>query len=189
MMRREADHRAPQLDDRHLPDEAAALAEQAVRVLDKVRRRGLTLATAESCTGGLLASLLTDQEGFGHCFDRGFVTYTEQAKADMLGIALVDIKRHGAVSAEIGAAMARGALARSEAGIALAITGFAGAAGPDDEVGLVHLACAARGGRLASRACRFGELGRERVRNLAVQRALEMIEEAAEEHPQEEHAA
>jgi nicotinamide-nucleotide amidase len=181
MVQREADARVPQDDDRHLPDEAAALGEQALRVLAKVRRRGLTLATAESCTGGLLASLLTDQDGFGRCFDRGFVTYTDEAKADLLGIELVEIKRHGAVSAEIGAAMARGALDRSEAGIALAITGFAGPAGPNDEIGLVHLACAARGGRLVSRACRFGDLPRERVRNLAVQRALEMIEEAAEE--------
>jgi nicotinamide-nucleotide amidase len=180
MVRREADARAPQDDDGHLPDEAAALSRLALRVLAKVRRQKVTLATAESCTGGLLASLLTDQEGFGHCFDRGFVTYTNQAKADMLGIDRVAIERHGAVSAEIGAAMARGALERSEAAIALAITGFAGPGGPADEAGLVHLGCATRGGRLAVRACRFGPLGRERVRNLAVQRALEMIEEAVE---------
>jgi nicotinamide-nucleotide amidase len=99
----------------------------------------------------------------------------------MLGIELAEIKRHGAVSAEIDAAMAKGALARSEAGIALAITGFAGPAGPHDEVGLIYLVCAARGGRLVAHLWRFGDLPRERVRNLAVQRALEMIAEAAEE--------
>ncbi|MFA7603196.1 MAG: CinA family protein [Novosphingobium sp.] len=167
-------------DDRHLPDQAAALAEHAVRVLGKAQRRGMTLATAESCTGGLLASLLTDQDGLGHCFDRGFVTYTEQAKCDMLGIEKVEIERHGAVSAPIAGAMARGTLNRSQAAVALSITGFAGPAGPGEEPGLVHLACLARDGPLVERECHFGPLGRERIRSLAVQRALEMIEEAVE---------
>lgn len=174
------DARSETHDDGHLPDEAAALSDQALRVLEKLRDRGLVLATAESCTGGLLASLLTDQDGFGRCFDRGFVTYTDEAKSELLGVDLVAIKRRGAVSAEIGAAMAKGALERSRAGIALAITGFAGPAGPDDEVGLVHLACAARNGAIVCREFHFGELDRERIRNLTVQRALEMIEEAAE---------
>ena len=165
-------------DDGHLPDEAAALGEHAVRVLAKADRCGVAIATAESCTGGLLASLLTDQDGFGRCFDRGFVTYTDEAKSDLLGIEAIEIARHGAVSAEIAAAMARGALARSQAGLAVAITGFAGPAGPGDEAGLVHLACLPRGGPLIGRECHFGPLGRERVRNLAVARALEMIEEA-----------
>jgi nicotinamide-nucleotide amidase len=180
MVVREADARTPHQDDAHLPDEAAALSTQATRVLEKVRQHGLTLATAESCTGGLLASLLTDQDGFGRCFDRGFVTYTDEAKSELLGIDLVAIKRHGAVSAKIGAAMAQGALERSQAGIALAVTGFAGPGGPNDEVGLVHLACAGRDGPLVCRECHFGELGRERIRNLTVQRALEMIEAAVE---------
>lgn len=176
MVLREADTRRD--DDGHLPDEADALSGHALRVLGKARRRGLMLATAESCTGGLLASLLTDQEGFGHCFDRGFVTYTDAAKCDLLGIEPIAIERHGVVSAEIATAMATGALARSQADLALAITGFAGPGGPNDEPGLVHLACAARGGPIVQRECQFGPLGRERVRNLAVQRALEMIEEA-----------
>lgn len=168
-------------DDGHLPDEAAALSGHALRVLDAARRRGMTFATAESCTGGLLASLLTDQDGFGRCFDRAFVTYTDQSKCDMLGIEPIEIERHGVVSAEVAKAMARGALAHSEADVALSITGFAGPAGPGDEVGLVHLACAARNGAVANRECHFGPLGRERVRNLTVQRALEMLEEALEE--------
>ena len=165
-------------DDGHLPDEAAALSEHAMRVLAKADRRGMTLATAESCTGGLLASLLTDQDGLGRCFDRGFVVYTDAAKSDLLGIDRIEIARHGAVSAEVAAAMARGALARSEADIALAITGFAGPAGPRDEAGLVHITCALRNGPPTGRECHFGPLGRERVRHLAIQRALEMIEQA-----------
>lgn len=167
----------------HLPDDAAALAGQAVAVLAQAEAMGFTLATAESCTGGLLASLLTDQDGLGHCFDRGFVTYTDAAKSDLLGIDRVAIRRHGAVSAEIAVAMAQGALARSEADVALAITGFAGPSGPADEPGLVYLACAVRDGRIAQRECHFGPLGRERVRNLAVQRALEMIESALDAVP------
>jgi nicotinamide-nucleotide amidase len=181
MVAREADTRSVARDDGHLPDEVAALAEHALRVLGKLKRGGLTLATAESCTGGLLASLLTDQDGFGRCFDRGFVTYTDAAKSEMLGIDRAAISRHGAVSAEIAAGMAQGVLAQSEADLAIAITGYAGPAGLGDEVGLVHLACRRRGGRAILRACRFGELGRERIRNLSVQRALEMAEEALEE--------
>lgn len=177
MAKAEAKGRAASHDDQ-LPDDAGALGERAIRVLAQAEKKRLTLATAESCTGGLLASLLTDQDGLGHCFERGFVTYTDAAKADMLAIDRVAIRRYGPVSAEIALAMAKGALARSEAHVALAITGFAGPAGQGDEDGLVHLACATRCGHVAERECHFGPLGRERVRNLAVQRALEMIEDA-----------
>jgi nicotinamide-nucleotide amidase len=169
--------RAPSRGDQ-LPDEASALSEQAVRVLTQAEKMGVSLATAESCTGGLVASLLTDQDGLGHCFDRGFVTYTDAAKSDMLAIDRIMISRYGPVSPEVAIAMAKGALARSEADIALSITGFAGPAGSNDEEGLVHLACAMRSGGVMERECHFGPLGRERVRNLAAQRALEMIEEA-----------
>lgn len=162
-------------DDGHLPDEAAALADQAVTVLKELGKRRSSVATAESCTGGLLASLLTDQDGLGRWFDRGFVTYTDAAKTEMLGVDPMTIARHGAVSTEAAIAMALGALKRSEADIALSITGFAGPAGPEDEPGLVHLACARRGGTTSTRECHFGPLGRERVRNLAVRGALEMI--------------
>lgn len=140
----------------------------------------MTIATAESCTGGLLASLLTDQDGLGRWFDRGFVTYTDEAKSEMLGIELVEIARHGAVSSEIASAMAKGTLGHSKAVLAITITGFAGPAGPTDEVGLVHLACSRRDGRLVVRVCHFGSLSRERIRNLAVARALDMIAETAE---------
>lgn len=161
-----------------LPDDADVLAASARAALGVATGMGLCVATAESCTGGLLASLFTDLDGLGGCFERGFVTYTDQAKADLLGIDPVDIRRHGAVSAEIARAMAEGALERSQADIALAITGFAGPAGPHDEEGLVHLACVARGGQPIMRECHFGALGRERIRHLAVHGAIEMLSEA-----------
>lgn len=166
-----------------LPDDADALACQAIDVLKKLRSKNLAVATAESCTGGLLASLLTDQEGYGRCFERGFVTYTGRAKDDLLGVSEETIARHGAVSAVVAKAMVQGALARSEAHVALAITGFAGPAGEDDEVGLVHLACATRGGALIERECHFGDLSRARIRHLAVVRSLEMIDEAIGQNP------
>ncbi|MDE2404504.1 MAG: CinA family protein [Sphingomonadales bacterium] len=137
----------------------------------------MSVTTAESCTGGLIASLLTDIDGLGACFDRGFVTYTERAKSDLLGIEPIELRRHGAVSAETARAMAAGALDRSHADIAIAVTGFAGPAGPKDEEGLVHLACARREGPAILRECHFGPLGRDRVRQLAARGALEILEE------------
>lgn len=131
MVIQKADARASRKDDGHLPDEAAKLTKHAVRVLGKLRQHKISVATAESCTGGLLASLLTDQEGLGRWFDCGFVTYTDEAKSEMLDIDLVEIARQGAVSEEIAAAIAKGALGRSKADIAVAITGFAGPAGPN----------------------------------------------------------
>jgi nicotinamide-nucleotide amidase len=171
-----------------LPDDADALARQAIDVLKKLRAKNLAVATAESCTGGLLASLLTDQEGYGHCFDRGFVTYTERAKNDLLGVSAVEIARHDAVSAAVARAMAKGALARSDADLALAITGFAGPAGQNDEVGLVHLACATSDEPVVHRECHFGDLSRERIRYLAVERSLEMIDDATGQMPMKRNA-
>jgi nicotinamide-nucleotide amidase len=101
-----------------------AVEEATRRLLDKACERDLKLATAESCTGGMLASLLTDVEGVAHAFDRGFVTYTDDAKTEMLGVPQALIDAHGAVSKEVAVAMAEGALARSRANIALAITGW-----------------------------------------------------------------
>ena len=167
---------APHEDGRDLPDEAADLAERAVAVLGLAAKRGLSIATAESCTGGLLASLLTDQRGLGKWFDRGFVVYTEQAKSEMLGIDPTIIERHGVVSEEVAKALARGALERSAAGVAVGITGFAGPAGPRDETGRVHLAVCAEDGRLTHRECHFGDCGRDRTRALAAGAALEMLE-------------
>ena len=154
-----------------LPDR---LEEATRRLLVKACERGLVLAVAESCTGGLLASLLTDVEGVSHSFDRGFVTYSEQAKTEMLGVpaALIDAKN--AVSKEVAIAMAEGALERSRANIACAITGFAGMG---DEPGLVHFACARAGRTTAHREEHFGAIGRGATRVAAIEAAVEMMTE------------
>lgn len=126
-----------------IPDSTIDLA---ITLLRETDARDITLATAESCTGGLLASLLTDVEGLSHCFERGFVCYSETSKCDQLGLDQGEIDRHGAVSRSVAIAMAEGALARSNAEIAFAVTGFAGRGEEGDEPGLVHFACARHGG-------------------------------------------
>jgi nicotinamide-nucleotide amidase len=143
------------------------------RLLAKACARKLTLATAESCTGGMLASLLTDVQGVAHVFDRGFVTYSEAAKTELLGVPAGLIEGKGAVSKEVAIAMAEGALARSSANIALAITGFADAG---DEPGLVHFACARLAEETAHREEHFGGIGRGSVRVSALAVAIEMME-------------
>lgn len=161
----------------HFPDRALIdddLEILSARLLSALKEEEATIAVAESCTGGLLAAHLTDIEGYGRCFDRGFVTYTEDAKSDLLGIELIDLKRHGAVSPEIARQMVQGALGGSKADLAVSVTGFAGGAGPRDEEGLVHLAAKRRDGRMHLSECHFGALGRERVRSLAVRAALEL---------------
>lgn len=162
-----------------LPEESRHLADFAERVMKQVSSARLAVATAESCTGGLLASLLTDLPGVSNGFERGFVTYAEQAKCELLGIDPVLIRRHGVVSREIAAAMADGALANSRAKVGVGITGFAGPAG-EGEAGLVYLAARRKGGRLYSRECHYGDVGRDRVRMLAAHAALELIEEAVQ---------
>ena len=144
------------------------------RLLAKASDRDLALATAESCTGGMLASLLTDVPGVAHAFDRGFVTYSAEAKTEMLGVTADLIAEKGAVSKEVAIAMAEGALARSRANIALAITGFADAG---DEPGLVHFACARSGRITAHREEHFGAVGRGAVRVKALEAAVAMMTE------------
>lgn len=162
-----------------LPDNAHRLTDRAAAVLELAKNAGLTVATAESCTGGLLSSLLTDIEGLSGCFERGFVTYSNDAKCDLLGIDLTVIETHGAVSAEVAAAMVRGALERSRAQLACAITGFAGK-GQDasDEPGNVFVAAQRKGAAPIIREFHFGDRGREDVRHRAVAEALEMIAQA-----------
>ena len=150
------------------------LEEATRRLLAKAAERELVLATAESCTGGMLASLLTDVQGVAHVFDRGFVTYSEEAKTEMLGISADLIEGKGAVSEAVAVAMAEGALSRSRANIALAITGFADTGG---EPGLVHFACARNGRITAHREEHFGPIGRGRVRVAALGVAVEMMTE------------
>jgi len=116
----------------------------AERLLDDYRRAGLRLATAESCTGGLVAACLTEIAGASHVVERGFVTYSNESKTELLGVPAELLRRHGAVSPETAGAMAEGALARSRADVAVAVTGIAGPGGatPGKPVGLVFLAAA-----------------------------------------------
>jgi nicotinamide-nucleotide amidase len=129
--------------------------DKARALLDLCRARKLTIATAESCTGGLVAATLTEIPGSSDVFERGFVTYSDAAKAAMLGVPTSVLERFGAVSRETAEAMAQGALAHSPADLAVSITGIAGPGGgsPGKPVGLVHFAAAAHGGDVA-RACR-----------------------------------
>ena len=161
-----------------LPDH---LDEQAERLMHRLCDAGLAVATAESCTGGMLAALLTDIEGAGRAFDRGFVTYTKDAKTELLGIERELLDRNEAVSKVVAQAMAEGALNRSEADIAVAVTGFAGPAGPDCEEGLVHFALARRGKPTMHREQHFGAIGRGAVRVKSLKAMLEMLEQALEQ--------
>jgi nicotinamide-nucleotide amidase len=148
--------------------------ESTRRLLQKASERGLRLATAESCTGGMLASLLTDVQGVAHAFERGFVTYTNEAKCEMLGVPMDLIEEKGAVSREVAVAMAEGALERSRANIALSITGFADKGA---EPGLVHFACARAGRATAHREAHFGPGGRGATRVKCMKVAVEMMTE------------
>ena len=139
----------------------------------------LKIVTAESCTGGLLASLLTDVEGASHAFERGFVVYSEASKCELLGIAQDRIEACGAVSRDVAIAMAQGAIHQSDADIALAITGYAGPADDGGEEGLVHFACARRNGQMAHRVEHFGKIGRGPIRIEALRVALDMMTGAA----------
>ena len=147
-------------------------------LLDAADAADLMLATAESCTGGLLASLLTDIDGAGHVFDRGFVVYSERAKCQLLGLAQEQIDHCGAVSRQVAVAMAEGALKGSDAQVAIAITGFAGPGAPGDEPGLVHFACAREGRETTHREEHFGDIGRGGVRLAALEAALELMIDA-----------
>ena len=161
-----------------LPDH---LDEQAERLMHRLCDRKLTVATAESCTGGMLAALLTDIEGAGHGFDRGFVTYTNASKADLLGIPGNLLDRNDAVSEVVARAMAEGALHRSDADIALGVTGFAGPGGPDQEEGLVHFALARRGRPTVHRVEHYGAAGRGPVRVKSLKAMLDMLEQCLEQ--------
>jgi nicotinamide-nucleotide amidase len=150
-------------------------------LLDLCRGRKLTIAAAESCTGGLVAATLTEIPGSSDVFDRGFVTYSNDAKHAMLGVPRETLASFGAVSRETAEAMARGALDHSPADLAVAITGIAGPGGalPGKPVGLVHFAAAARGGRLSHVERQFGEIGRAEVRRASVAQAFAMLRELA----------
>jgi len=155
-----------------------AIRDAAACVLEACRTHGLRVATAESCTGGLVAGALTEISGSSDVLDRGFVTYSNAAKQTMLGVPAAILEQHGAVSRETADAMAAGALAMSDADLAVAVTGIAGPGGGSAEkpVGLVHFAAAARGGRRVHREKRYGDVGRSAVRKEAVAEALALLE-------------
>ncbi len=148
----------------------------AETVLARCRAKGWTLATAESCTGGLVAAALTDIAGASDVVERGFVTYSNRAKSELLGVPAELIARHGAVSAETAAAMAAGALAKAPVDLAVAVTGIAGPSGgsPDKPVGLVYFGVARRGGKSHTERKIF-KGDRAEIRRAATLRALELL--------------
>ena len=158
-----------------------AFLSRAAELILSCRARGLTVATAESCTGGLLAASITAIPGSSEVFERGFVTYSNAAKIECLGVSPRILEDFGAVSAEAAQAMAAGALAHSAAGIAVSITGIAGPGGgsPEKPVGLVHFGLARGGGAVVGVEKRFGDLGRDGVRSAAIAVAIELLLEAS----------
>ncbi len=158
----------------------AALLARATALLDSCRSRGIQIATAESCTGGLVAALLTEIPGSSAGFDRGFVTYSNEAKVELIGVPEATLARHGAVSAETAAAMVEGTLQRSRATLAVSITGIAGPGGgtQDKPVGMVHFGVGVRGKPVQTLMRRFGPLERGVIRLAAVEQALTLLEQA-----------
>ena len=154
-----------------------ALTALAAEVLAAARAGGDLIATAESCTGGMVSASLTSVPGSSDVFDRGFVTYTNAAKSEMLDVPFWLIEKHGAVSEEVARAMAGGALAHSNATLAVAITGIAGPGGGtgDKPVGLVHFAAERRDVPTQHQRVEFGDLGRDEIRRLSVECALLML--------------
>ena len=138
------------------------------------------ITTAESCTGGMVAGALTEVPGASEAMDRGFITYSNDAKHDLLGVPKALLVKHGAVSEEVARAMAEGALEAAGAGVAVAITGIAGPGGGSAEkpVGLVHFAAVRKGAPTLHREKRFGNIGRSEIRKVSVLAALELLAEA-----------
>jgi len=163
--------------------EAPALLERAAVLIRAYAAQGWTIATAESCTGGRIAALLTEVPGSSAVVERGFVTYSNQAKAEMLGVSADLIAEHGAVSESVARAMAQGALVRSQAEVAVAVTGIAGPGGATatKPVGLVHFGLAVRDRPTLHLERRYGDLGRATVRGHAVEDALSLLERALAE--------
>jgi nicotinamide-nucleotide amidase len=161
----------------HFPE---PLTSDASSVLELLRRRRLKLAAAESCTGGLIAALLTEFPGSSDVFERGFVTYSNAAKTQMIGVDAGLIAAHGAVSREVALAMASGALMHSLVDVSVAVTGMAGPGGGSatKPVGLVHVVVARKGASPLHQECRFGDIGRSEIRLQAVIAALKLTRQA-----------
>ncbi|WP_417515459.1 CinA family protein [Minwuia sp.] len=155
-----------------------ALTREAERLLARLRRAGMMVATVESCTGGLIAGLLTEVAGSSDVVDRGFVTYSNEAKNELVGVPMTMIERHGAVSAEVAIAMAEGGLQNARADRVIAVTGVAGPSGGSiaKPVGLVHLACATRGRATIQQRHQFADRGRSHIRRETIRQAFRMLE-------------
>ena len=158
-----------------------ALIEAAWDLLDLCQQKGLTVVTAESCTGGLVAAALTDAPGASKVVDGGFVTYSNEAKQTCLGVSKELLDRYGAVSEQVARAMAEGALKCSPADLAVSVTGIAGPSGgsEDKPVGLVHFAAARRNGPVIHRERRFKDEGRGPIRRNAAMEAIGLLSEIA----------
>ncbi len=152
--------------------------DRAERLLRETKARGYTIATAESCTGGLIAATLAAVPGASASLERGFVTYANEAKIEMLSVRIAMLREHGAVSREVALAMAEGALRHSPADIVVAVTGVAGPDGgtPEKPVGLVHIAAARRDGPVVHEEKRFGAIGRHEIQEATVAAAFELME-------------
>jgi len=157
------------------------LVDRAAALIARYRAEGFMVATAESCTGGLIAGLLTEIPGSSNVLERGFVVYSNEAKQELLGVPAETLLSVGAVSEETARALAEGALRASRADIAVSVTGIAGPDGGTaaKPVGLVHFACARRGAPTVAREERFGDIGREGVRLASVRVGLDLLEAAA----------
>jgi nicotinamide-nucleotide amidase len=159
----------------------------AAALLDLCKAKTLTLATAESCTGGLVAAALSEIPGSSLVLDRGFVTYSNAAKQQMLDVTPATIDVYGAVSRECAEEMAKGALAHASVDLAVSITGIAGPTGavPGKPIGLVYFCAASRSGRVIAHDRKYGDIGRAQVRHASVLEALAMLHTlAAKEEPQ-----
>ncbi|MGD9803708.1 MAG: CinA family protein [Hyphomicrobiaceae bacterium] len=155
---------------------------QGAAFLEAMRLKGLRFASAESCTGGLIAALLTEIPGSSDVVDRGFVTYSNEAKNEMIGVKVELLTEFGAVSREVALAMAEGALEHSAADVSVAVTGVAGPGGgtATKPVGLVHIAAARTGAMTLHQECRFGPLDRAEIRAKTVVEALSLATRALE---------
>jgi nicotinamide-nucleotide amidase len=158
----------------------ADLYADAETLLAELQRHALLITTAESCTGGLLAGVLTEVPGASGMVERGLVTYSNAAKSELLGVSNDLIARYGAVSEEVARAMAEGALARTPAHIAVSVTGIAGPDGgsPEKPIGLVYVSVAAKGLQTRTQECRFGDIGRCDIRLASVREALKLAHAA-----------
>ncbi len=159
-----------------------ATIDAAKVLLDICKKKKLTLATAESCTGGLVAATISEIAGSSLVLDRGFVSYSNAAKQQMLGVTPATINVYGAVSTECAEEMAKGALAHASVDLAVSITGIAGPTGalPGKPIGLVYFCAASRRGRVIAHDRKYGDIGRANVRRESVLQALAMLQELAE---------